>query len=132
MSSSLVAQTAVQPPDEYCAYGARPCPLYQPSLIYLLANPQEFEGRRVRVVGFMHLEFEGTAIYVRRDDYESSLTRNGFWLSFRDSTVNRTGLNTVYVILEGTFTGKSGGHLGLWSGTIRDVSFLARWPSGRD
>jgi len=32
-------------------------------------------------------------------------------------------------VVEGTFDATSRGHLGMWGGTIRDITRLERWPS---
>jgi len=39
------------------------------SLIQLIANPQAYDGKTVRITGFLHLEFEGNAIYLHNEDF---------------------------------------------------------------
>lgn len=50
------------------------------SLIQLLANPQAYDGKIVRIIGFIHLEFEGNVIYLHEDDFRYGLTKNGLWI----------------------------------------------------
>jgi len=39
----------------------------------LIANPKDYHGKIVRVIGFVRLEFEGNAIYLHQGDYKHSL-----------------------------------------------------------
>ena len=45
-----------------------PCVLWGPSLIELIARPELYDGKRVRVIGFVNLQFEGNGLYVSRGD----------------------------------------------------------------
>ena len=45
------------------------------SMIQLIANPQVYDNKRVRITGFLHLEFEGDAIYLHREDFSYALKR---------------------------------------------------------
>jgi hypothetical protein len=126
IAPALSAQAA--PPQSMCASGTSPCTLYRPSFVYLLAHPEQFEGRRIHIVGFLHLEFEGTALYLHREDFQKNLSKNGFWVNFRQGIDIPKDVSGSYVQLEGTFTSKSAGHFGMWSGEISDISFVSRWP----
>ncbi len=55
------------------------------SLIQLIANPQAYDNKRVRITGFLHLEFEGNVIYFHNEDFRYRLTKNGLWI---DASVN--------------------------------------------
>lgn len=93
------------------------------SLINLIATPREFDGKLVRVRGFARLEFEGTAIYLHREDYLQGITKNGLWLDVEPDAKNRAArANNRYVIVEGVFSMANRGHLGLWSGSINNVA----------
>jgi len=61
----------------------RPEDLPDISLIKLLANPELYNLQVVRAQGFLELEFEGTALYLHREDWEQMLTRNALWLDVR-------------------------------------------------
>jgi hypothetical protein len=50
------------------------------SLIELIANPERYRGRWVRVIGYAVMEFEGTAIFIHEEDYSRAILRNGLWL----------------------------------------------------
>jgi hypothetical protein len=45
------------------------------SIIELIANPLKYNNQRVRIIGFLNLEFEGNAIYLHREDFEHSIQR---------------------------------------------------------
>lgn len=100
------------------------------SLISLIARPSEFDGKLVRVIGFARLEFEGNAIYLHREDYLQGITRNGLWLDVRSaSKKSATRVSDGYVIVEGVFSMKDQGHLGLWSGSIQKITRMDPWAA---
>lgn len=95
------------------------------SLITLIANPDRYEGRVVRVIGFVQLEFEGNAIYLHEEDFRRAITDNALWL---DAPKNFRGYEAgSYAIVEGTFTSKQHGHMGMFSGEIMNVTRLEPW-----
>ena len=96
------------------------------SLVQLIANPDRYEGKRVRVKGYCHLEFEEQSLYLHREDADLMNTSNAVWLELEASDVDQAKPNEQFVLVEGIFTGKSRGHLGAWSGTIRDITRLER------
>lgn len=99
------------------------------SLIKLIAEPDKYEGKLIRTHGFIHREFESSAIYLHREDHEHRIRSNGLWLD-SGICVSRSGkpFNTAYALVEGRFTGASRGHLGLWSGEIQDVRRCVEMP----
>jgi hypothetical protein len=96
------------------------------SLLQLIATPEQYSGKRVRVIGFCHLEFEGNGLYVHREDYERAIYKNAIWL---EVGVDRRGLSDQYVLVEGTFDARDKGHLDLFSGSLTAVTRMLRWPS---
>ena len=112
------------------------CARYGPSLLTLIARPELFDGKPVRVIGYVHFEFEGNGLYVSQDSYEHGVTRNGIWIDppwefESDSATARRQPNDRYAIVEGTFSAHDRGHLGLWGGALERVTRLELWePSG--
>jgi hypothetical protein len=99
------------------------------SPIQLIASPERYEGKVVRVVGFVHLEFEGNAIYLHREDHKQLITANALWLSHPKcltSTRHDKEFTSGYALVTGTFTSEGHGHMGLFSGEIRDISQCER------
>ena|SRR5439155_6753325 len=122
------------PPKARCAElnVERQCALWFPSLIELLARPELYDGRRVRVIGFVNFAFEGNALYLSRADWEHAVTRNGLWIDppprFESNWgPSRAEPNRRYVLVEATFRAERRGHLALWSGALEQVTRLEEW-----
>ena len=98
------------------------------SLIQLLATPERYEGRLVRVKGVAHFEFEESALYLHQEDAECMNSSNGLWLN----AGGHDDLSDAFVIVVGRFTGKSHGHLGAWPGELTNVSHLERAGTRKD
>ncbi len=112
------------PPDPRGATPGRPDgPIVDASLIQLIANPDLYDGKPVRAQGFLHVEFEGTALYLSRDDANHLIARNGLWISFGQDPEGGAPeqSNRKFVLIEGVFDKELHGHKGLWSGGIRGV-----------
>jgi len=101
---------------------------FPPSLVQLLTFPDRYHGKKVQIMGYLHVRFEGTAIYLSREDAEYGITRNGLWVSFDKASVPFEGgiepkqLDKKYVLLEGTFDKDDFGHLGAWKGALANVT----------
>lgn len=105
------------------------------SLIRLIANPDAFDGKRVRVFGYVRVEHEGTAVYLHREDYVRGLSKNGLWLAASDSAPagsREAAVQNRYALVEGRFNTKKTGHMGLWSGTIEEITRLEPWDFDRE
>lgn len=102
------------------------------SLIQLIANPELFNGKAVRVIGYMHLEFEGDAVYFHREDFEYTIHKNSLAIDLNEAQV-RLGrkLNNGYVIIEGRFNSVANGHLGVRAGSIENITRLGNWSVNR-
>jgi len=102
-------------------------------MIQLIANPQAWDGKHVRVIGFLRLEFEGDALYLHREDYAQGITNDGVWIDRpKDLTpAQNEQLNNGYVILEGIFRADRHGHMGLFSGAISDIGRIETWKFAR-
>ena len=98
------------------------------SPIKVIANPTMFDGKRLQVLGFMHLEFEGNAIYISREDHEYGLYKNGLWLEIpRSDPLHCNEVNDSYVIIDGVFSATNRGHGGFFSGAIENITLCKRW-----
>ena len=98
------------------------------SLVQLIANPKSYDGKVVRVIGFVRLEFEGNAIYLHQDDYKHGIPKNGLWIDVTDNMrKKKADFDQKYVLLEGTFDVNDTGHMGLWSGSIQKISRCQVW-----
>jgi hypothetical protein len=98
------------------------------SLIQLIANPKDFDGKIVRLIGFVKLEFEGNAIYFHQDDYKFGISKNALWLDItEDIRKKQAHFDERYIILEGTFNAENTGHMGMFSGSIQKISRFQVW-----
>jgi hypothetical protein len=95
----------------------------------LISHPELYDGRRVRVVGFCRLEFEGDSLYAQSADYFHQVYKHGMWLDL-DAEARRADLDLSdrYVVVEATFDAKRQGHMGLWSGMLTAVTRIEPTP----
>jgi hypothetical protein len=94
----------------------------------LLAEPQRFEGQRVRTTGFLRLEFEANALYPTRDDFNNAAMEHAVWLDLSNAQLRRLGkLNNGHVVVEGEFSVQYKGHGGKWLGVLRHVAGVRMW-----
>ncbi|MCP9768481.1 hypothetical protein EGI22_11205 [Lacihabitans sp. LS3-19] len=102
---------------------------YNISLVRLIATPERYHGKKIQIVGYLNLEFEGDAIYLHKEDYEHSLNKNSFSVSFSNK-LDRQNINyhnKSYVLIEGTFRMDRRGHMGLKGGEIYDITRIIKW-----
>jgi hypothetical protein len=103
------------------------------SIIQLIANPQRYNGKRIRIIGYLRLEFEGNAIYLHREDYEQEISENAVWIN-PPSALTKEQINAVnngYVICTGVFHGNQHGHMDMFSGEISNINRLEPWSMGQ-
>ncbi|HYJ05111.1 MAG TPA: hypothetical protein VEX43_08255 [Chthoniobacterales bacterium] len=93
------------------------------SMVQLIATPEKFDGKFIRVSGFLNLEFEGDSLYLHRDDLFQGLVRNGVWVDRTEAMEReRKKLNKHYVMIEGIFSAQHHGHMGLFGGAITNIT----------
>ena len=98
------------------------------SMVQLLATPDKFHGKFVRVIGYLHLEFEGNGLYLHSEDELAALPKKGLWFDGTIETMKKPkDFTDQYVLVEGTFDAKSHGHMGMWSGTISGIKRVMPW-----
>lgn len=98
------------------------------SMVQLIATPEKFDGKFVRVIGFLTLEFEGDALYLHREDLVQGLD-NCVWVHRTDVMErDRKTLNRHYVVIEGVFDAQDHGHMGMFGGAIKDITRIETWP----
>lgn len=103
------------------------------SIVQLIANPIEYHGKFVRVIGFCRLEFEGDALFLHREDFEQALTKNALWLDVGWPTPEiLQKLSDGYVLVEAVFDADSKGHMDLFSGSLKKVNRMDRWRSRKE
>ncbi|MDP0491424.1 MAG: hypothetical protein Q7Q71_10275 [Verrucomicrobiota bacterium JB023] len=89
----------------------------------LLKSPKDFDGKRIRLTGFYHGEFEGSSFAATKAevrDYKKALWLGGM-SSFADPK-RISGQYDIVLTVEGTFELGPGGHMGLWMGELVRVT----------
>ena len=97
------------------------------SIVELLGGPERFRGQRVRLIGFVSLEFEGKAVYLHEEDYVRAIMRNALWLEVAGNgpaALAKPG----YAIIEGRYEPDSHGHMSMFSGALTQVTRMSPWP----
>ena len=99
------------------------------SLVQLISNPEKYNGKPVRLIGFLRLEFEGNALYLHREDYEHSLP-NGIWIDVPKGLSKNDNqlLNNHYVICEGIFRASE---LEQFQGELTAINRIEVWSFDR-
>jgi hypothetical protein len=82
----------------------------------------------VQVVGFGHLEFEGDALYLHREDLTANLVPNSVRLDIPHASAF-AAFNDRYVIVEGVFVAAKGEGSPLRPGSITRISRYDPLPS---
>ena len=103
------------------------------SLVNLIATPEKYNGKTVRVIGISNIEFEGNAIYLSREHLLNGVTKNALWISLNSQAIGKTEeelskYNGQYALVEGVFKKGKYGHMGLFSGSIDNITRFMPWP----
>ena len=100
------------------------------SIIALIANPQLYNHSKVRVIGYLHLEFEGNCIYLHKEDCKNAISKNALWVDLisREKMRSLQKFSDHYVIIEGIFNADDKGHMEMNSGTVTNISRVDLWP----
>jgi len=100
------------------------------SIVQVIASPEQFDGKRVRLLGYVHFEDEGNALYLHREDFEANLISNSLLLhlTFEDWKTFRS-LSDRYVIVEGRVRAPKRGPTSYRAGVLREITRLERLRS---
>jgi len=102
------------------------------SMVQLIADPARFDGQAIRLIGYLHLQFEGDAVYLHQEDFRRAIIQNSIAISLTETQRRAAGkLNKGYVLVEGKFRAGAAGHLALWQGGVEDVSRMSAWMVDR-
>jgi hypothetical protein len=98
--------------------------LIETTMTGLIATPDRYSDRRVRVIGYLHLEFEGDELCPTAEVRRIKDSRSCVWI---EPPPGSTRLSDHYVLIEGRFSSKDRGHLGMFGGTIADITRADVW-----
>jgi hypothetical protein len=103
------------------------------TLLQVLANPQKYDGQKLLVIGFLHLEFEGDGLYLHKEDFDNAIVGNVIWVDVSPEMKKRfSQINDKYVVISGTFDANSHGHMDLFSGTLNNITRCDVWQSFKE
>lgn len=106
------------------------------SLVRLLAQPERYDERLVRVIGYARADFEGTGLFLTREHQEAGIRPDGIYLSvagspvldgrtpdafWKDLAFRQEKSRNNYLVVEGRFDAGDGGPEGDWAGTLRAI-----------
>jgi hypothetical protein len=102
------------------------------SLVRVIANPERYDEKVITLHGFLSLDFEGTALYLHSEHYERGMGKEAVWLTLdRQTWKAKQGVHRQYVLITGKFDAQETGHLGLFSGGLRDITRIQPLPVDR-
>ena len=98
-------------------------------MVQLIAYPEQFDGKRVALVGFLNIEFEGDALYLHKEDFRNRLGDNAIGVSVPLDWLQKVRCrNQSYVRLVGIFNAKNTGHMGgRPAGSLEDIEQCRQW-----
>jgi len=97
------------------------------SMINLIATPNNFDGKLVRVSGYLNIEFESMELYLHKEDCVQGLTKNGVWLGLdREARRKFDSMKLHYVLVEGVVDSTHFGHMGATSATLTKIQRVQR------
>ena len=104
------------------------------SLINLISSPNDFHGKKIRVIGVSVIEFEGDSLYFSQESVLNGVTKNAVWITPNYEVLATTEdklaeNNGAYALVEGVFNKDNYGHMGLFSGAIDNITRFQSWPS---
>ena len=103
------------------------------SLIKLIATPERYNGKWVRVMGVCNFAFEGNGLFLSQEDRKHGFCRNAIWACY--DTLGARPYDLAFwskfqgrcVLVEGHFDARSAGHMGLYSGALTNVNRIMTW-----
>jgi hypothetical protein len=126
----LAISTHAAPPERF---GKVAHTVAEVSLVSLIANPEKYDGKPIRAIGALRLEFEGQALCLHEEDQVHRNAANCFWIkpdlqALGTDTMTLSSLSGQYVLLEGTFQKDEHGHKGRYPGAIVGIWRIDSWP----
>lgn len=103
--------------------------LYSVSLISIIAAPEKYDGKKVRVRGVFRYEYECIALYLSESDYNNCFEKNSITIVVPEkiSATEAFALNGKPVILEGTYHKIREGTITLHTGKIDNITRFEEW-----
>jgi hypothetical protein len=104
------------------------CDVYTPSLGELIARPEVYDGKQVQVIGVLSFGFENNALFVSGDDRLYGNSRAAVWLDRKSACPECAAMNGKWVSVSGVYRPLEHGHMGLFAGTLSDITYTSPQP----
>ena len=93
------------------------------SLVSLIATPEKYDGKYVRIRGVAYFDskYYINAVFLTREDKRRANSSNAIFVRFARSIGSADHLNDKFVLLQGTFRVADKGHLGVFGATLTEV-----------
>jgi len=96
-------------------------------MVVLLSDPQKYDGKVIRTIGFMCFEYEGNALYLHQEDYRYGILKNALVLRVSPAQQKQfKSLSLKHVIIEGTLYA-NGPERWDYGGAIGNITRLDIW-----
>jgi hypothetical protein len=114
------------------AYGNIAQDAIEVSIINLIATPEIYDGKLVRVIGIGKVKFESNGLYLSKEDYKKAVTKNALWIDVDEERLgityeNLQKSNGKHVLIEGIFNSRGKGHFDRYSGAIEKITRFEFW-----
>ena len=103
-------------------------PVEFPPFIRVIARPELYHSKRIQLVGYMNLEFEGNALYLSEEQYLQGGPADALWIDV-EAMKGKPPFARGWVVVEGTFNGERRGHFGMFAGTLEAITRLQAWSA---
>jgi hypothetical protein len=102
--------------------------LIYPSLLQLIVNPEQYEGKAISVIGFLSMGREGDLLFFHEEDGRHGILENAVQVQETEQ-MHRDAekLNLKYVKLTGVFRASDRKKIPFYSGIITDVRSCDLW-----
>lgn len=130
-TTSVLAYEAIARADKEASSVSRTSTISTTPLVRLINRPEAFHRKRVRVIAYLHIEFEGQALYLSVGDFQNGISSHGLWLANPEACSSQA-LQDRYVLVEGTVDADYKGHMGSFVATIKDISRCELWSDPRE
>ncbi|MDB5132789.1 MAG: hypothetical protein JWR02_2538 [Mucilaginibacter sp.] len=91
----------------------------------ILESPDVYEGTHLQVVGYLHLDWEADAIYLKKSDLKNRYYSRGLWVHLNQFKFKQAAkLKDKYVVIDAVFDANDHGHENLWGGALKNVTAL--------
>ncbi len=92
----------------------------------LMRNPQSYDGKPIRTVGYIKLDYGVQGIFLSPEDGHDF--EKGMWLEISEELRgNRGDYDQQYCVLEGIVNVKNRGRLSRWNGAIEEITWMELW-----